>query len=97
MKPILIISPLFLLAACSAPVDHVSGVSSDDLCTALQTGNVAENSTMIGDEEVTMDSVYGELTQRKINPYARGCFGSQEKAVEYRKHQEKIVSEALNY
>jgi hypothetical protein len=58
---------------------------------------VAENSTMINGEEVTMDSVYGELTKRELNPYEKGCFGSQKKAIEYRKRQEKIVAEALNY
>ncbi|WP_112479519.1 hypothetical protein [Vibrio variabilis] len=97
MKPTLTLSTLILLTACSAPIDQVSGVASDDLCSALQKGSVAENSTMINGEEVTMDSVYGELTKRELNPYAKGCFGSQEKAAEYRKRQEKIVAEALNY
>ena len=97
MKTTLIIPTFILLTACNAPVDHVSGVASDDLCSALQKGDVVQNSTMVNGEEVTMDSVYGELTNRDINPYAKGCFGSQAKAVEYRKRQEKIVAEALNY
>lgn len=80
MKITLTIPTLILLTACSAPVDLVSGVASDDLCRALQKGDVAENSTMVNGEEVTMDSVYGELTNRDINPYAKGCFGSQAQA-----------------
>lgn len=89
MKPTLTTLILLLLTACSAPVDNVSGVTSDDLCSALQKGDVTQNSTMVNGEEVTMDSVYGELTNRDINPYAKGCFGSQAQAVEYRKRQEK--------
>ncbi|GMQ49197.1 hypothetical protein [Vibrio sp. 10N] len=85
-----------VITACSAPVDKVSGVVSNELCDALRNGDVADNRAMINSEEVTMDSVYGELTNRDIDPFAKGCFGSRERANQYRKHQEKIIAEALN-
>lgn len=96
MKRCVMVLFVMVLAACSAPVDMVSGVASDELCDALRNGDVADNRAMIHSEEVTMDSVYGELTNRDIDPFATGCFGSRDRANQYRKHQEKIIAEALN-